>query len=32
MEQQARASKSRLDMGDGMTEIGQRRNARFELT
>ena len=32
MEQQARASKSRLDMGDGMSEIGQRRSAQFELT
>lgn len=32
MEQQARASKSRLDMGDGNMEIGQRRDARFELT
>lgn len=32
MEQQARSSKSRLDMGDGNAEIGQRRNARFELT
>ena len=32
MEQQARASGSRMDAGDGMTEIGQRRDARFELT
>ena len=32
MEQQARASNSRLDMGDGMKEVGQKRAARFELT
>lgn len=32
MEQQARASKSRIDAGDGMVEIGQRRKAQFELT
>lgn len=32
MEQQARASKSRLDMGDGMREIGQSRAAQFDLT
>jgi len=33
MEQQAKASKSRLDMGDGMAEIGQnKREARFDLT
>jgi hypothetical protein len=32
MEQQARASGSRMDAGDGMTEIGQRRSAQFELT
>jgi hypothetical protein len=32
MEQQARASKSRLDMGDGTSELGQRRNAQFELS
>lgn len=32
MEQQARASKSRLDMGDGNREMGQDREARFELT
>jgi hypothetical protein len=32
LEQQARASKSRIDMGDGTREIGQHREARFELT
>ena len=32
MEQQARASKSRIDKGDGMTEFGQNRKAQFELT
>jgi hypothetical protein len=32
MEQQARASGSRVDAGDGMTEIGQKRKAQFELT
>ena len=32
MEQQARASKSRIDKGDGMSEFGQNRTARFELT
>lgn len=32
MEQQARASKSRLTMGDGNSELGQKREARFELT
>jgi hypothetical protein len=32
MEQQARASKSRIDKGDGMAEFGQNRSARFELT
>lgn len=32
MEQQARASNSRLDKGDGMSEIGKSRDARFELT
>lgn len=32
MEQQARASGSRVDAGDGMTEIGQKRSAQFELT
>jgi hypothetical protein len=32
MEQQARASGSRMDAGDGMTEIGQKRSAQFELT
>lgn len=32
MEQQARASKSRLDMGDGNMELGQKRKAQFELT
>lgn len=32
LEQQARASKSRLDMGDGISELGQHRSAQFELT
>jgi hypothetical protein len=32
MEQQARASGSRMDAGDGMSEIGQKRKAQFELT
>lgn len=32
MEQQARASKSRLTMGDGNSEMGQRRSAQFELS
>jgi hypothetical protein len=32
MEQQARASKTRVDMGDGNREIGQNRSSRFELT
>jgi len=32
MEQQERAANSRLDMGDGMKEVGQKRAARFELT
>jgi hypothetical protein len=32
LEQQARASKSRIDKGDGMSELGQNRSARFELT
>ena len=32
MEQQARASKSRIDKGDGMAEFGQTRKAQFELT
>lgn len=31
MEQQARASKSRLDMGDGMSGLAERRSAQFEL-
>ena len=31
MEQQARASKSRLDMGDGMSGLAENRQARFEL-
>ena len=31
LEQQARAGKSRLDVGDGLTELGQKRPARFEL-
>ena len=32
MEQQARASKSRIDMGDGNREIGQKRDAQFDLS
>ena len=32
MEQQARASKSRIDMGDGMSGLAENRQARFELT
>jgi hypothetical protein len=32
MEQQARASKSKLIVGEGNSEMGQRREARFELT
>lgn len=32
MEQQARANKSQLYKGDGMSEIGEKREARFELT
>ena len=32
LEQQARASKSKLTMGDGMTEIGQDREAQFDLS
>ena len=31
LEQQAKASKSRLDMGDGIREIGQDRDAIFSL-
>ena len=32
LEQQAKSSKSRLTMGDGNMEIGQRRDAQFELS
>lgn len=32
LEQQARASKSRIDMGDGNKEIGQKREAQFDLS
>ena len=32
LEQQARSSKSRLIQGEGNSELGQRREARFELT
>ena len=32
MANQAKASQSRLDMGDGNTELGQKRKAQFELT
>ena len=32
LEQQARASKSRIDMGDGTREIGQEREAIFDLS
>jgi hypothetical protein len=32
LEQQARVSKSRIDMGDGNKEIGQNREARFDLS
>lgn len=32
LEQQARAGKSRIDVGDGLQELGQRRSAQFELT
>jgi hypothetical protein len=32
LEQQARTSKSRLTMGDGNMEIGQRREAQFDLS
>jgi hypothetical protein len=32
MQQQAMASKSRIDMGDGTREIGQNREAVFDLT
>lgn len=32
MEQQARASKSRIDTGDGNREFGQNRKAQFELS
>lgn len=31
LEQQAKASKSKLDMGDGLSELGQQRSAQFEL-
>lgn len=32
MANQAQAARSRLDMGDGNTELGQKRKAQFELT
>jgi hypothetical protein len=32
LEQQAKSSKSRLTMGDGNMEIGQRREAQFDLS
>ncbi len=32
MEQQAKASGSRIDMGDGTREIGEHREGRFDLT
>jgi seryl-tRNA(Sec) selenium transferase len=32
LEEQARASKSRVVMGDGNREIGQRREASFDLS
>jgi hypothetical protein len=32
LEQQARTSKSRLTMGDGTMEIGQQREAQFDLS
>jgi hypothetical protein len=32
LEQQARKSKSRLTMGDGTMEIGQQREAQFDLS
>ena len=32
LEQQARASKSGLTLGEGNSELGQKRTARFELT
>jgi seryl-tRNA(Sec) selenium transferase len=32
LEQQARTSKSRLTMGDGNMEIGQQREAQFDLS
>ena len=32
LEQQARSSKSRLTMGDGNMEIGQQREAQFDLS
>jgi hypothetical protein len=31
LEQQARSSKSRLDMGEGMSGLAEKRQARFEL-
>jgi hypothetical protein len=31
MAQQARASKTRIDMGDGHSELGQKRSAQFDL-
>jgi seryl-tRNA(Sec) selenium transferase len=32
LEQQARASKSKLSVGDGNLEIGQQREALFDLS
>jgi hypothetical protein len=32
LEQQARASKSKLQIGEGNLEIGQRREALFDLS
>jgi hypothetical protein len=32
LEQQARANKSSISVGDGISELGQKRSARFELT
>jgi len=32
MEQSARASKSKITMGDGNLEIGQKRDAQFDLS
>jgi hypothetical protein len=32
LEQQAKSSKSRLTLGDGNLEIGEHREAQFELS